>query len=96
MQAFLAERWPGRRQRRVWKEVSTLTVPVADGTVKAEELGLRELPKGWAGAPLAQLVSSARKIVEQSEATGGSGDPRLEAALKILEFKDGLKAGRKR
>ena len=70
--------------------------PGAEMTVTAEELGLRELPKGWAGAPLAQLASSARKIVEQSEATGGSGDPRLEAALKILEFKDGLKAGRKR
>jgi hypothetical protein len=73
-----------------------LTLPVADRTVTAEELGLRELPKGWSGAPLAQLASSARKIVEQSEATGGSGDPRLEAALKILEFKDGLKARRKR
>jgi hypothetical protein len=34
--------------------------------------------------------------VEQSEATGGSGDPRLEAALRVLEFTEGLRTGRKK
>ena len=73
-----------------------LEKPGAEMTVTAQALGLRQLPRGWAGAPLPQLVASARKIVEQSEATGGTGDPRLEAALRILEFKEGLKAGRKK
>jgi hypothetical protein len=73
-----------------------LTNPVDERTVTAEELGLRALPRGWAGAPLSQLVSSARQIVEQGEATGWSGDPRLEAALRVLEFTEGLKTGRKK
>jgi hypothetical protein len=64
--------------------------------VTAEELGLRDLPRGWSRAPLSQLVWSAKKIVEQSEATGGSGDPRLAAALRVLEFKEGRKAGRRK
>ena len=62
-------------------------------TVTAEQLGLKRLPKGWDGAPLAQLVASARKVVEQSQTTGGSGDPRLEAALKVLEYEERLDAG---
>ena len=70
--------------------------PDAEKTVTAEQLGLRELPRGWSRAPLSQLVWSARKIVEQSEATGGSGDPRLAAALRVLEFKEGPKAGRRK
>lgn len=70
--------------------------PDAEKRVTAEQLGLRELPRGWSRAPLSQLVSSARKIVEQSEATGGSGDPRLAAALRVLEFKEGPKAGRRK
>jgi hypothetical protein len=73
-----------------------LEKPDAEKTVTAEQLGLRELPRGWSRAPLSQLVSSARKIVEQSEATGGSGDPRLEAALRVLEFKEGPKGGRRK
>ncbi len=63
--------------------------------VTAGQLKLRELPRGWTGAPLSQLVASARKIVEQSEATGGSRDPRLEAALKVLEYKDSTRAGKR-
>jgi hypothetical protein len=42
------------------------------------------------------MVASARKIVEQGEATGGTGDPRLEAALKVLEFDENLKTERKK
>ncbi len=66
--------------------------PTAGDTISTQELGLRDLPKGWRGATLEQLVASATRIVEQSEATGGSGDPRLEAALKVLEFNERLKA----
>lgn len=62
--------------------------PTEDRSVTAEQLGLRELPSGWSGAPLSQLVASALKIVQQSETTGGTGDPRLRAALKVLEFKE--------
>jgi hypothetical protein len=61
----------------------------------ADQLGLRDLPKGWRGAPLDQLVASAHKVIEQSEATGGSGDPRLRAALKVLEYSDRLKERKK-
>jgi hypothetical protein len=73
-----------------------LEKPDAEKTVTAEQLGLRKLPRGWSRAPLSQLVWSARKIVEQSEATGGSGDPRLAAALRVLEFKEGPKSGRRK
>jgi hypothetical protein len=34
--------------------------------------------------------------VEQGEATGGTGDPRFEAAMRILEFNEDFKAGRKK
>ncbi len=78
------------------KEVSKLEKAETEKTVTAEQLGLRELPRGWGRAPLSQLVWSARKIVEQSEATGGSGDPRLAAALRVLEFTEGPKSGRKK
>ncbi len=61
----------------------------------ADQLGLRDLPRGWRGAPLDQLVASANKVIEQSEATGGSGDPRLRAALKVLEYRDRLKERKK-
>jgi hypothetical protein len=64
--------------------------------ITAERLGLRNLPRGWTGAPLEQIVASARKIIEQGEATGGSGDPRLEAALKVLEYKERLDADSKK
>jgi hypothetical protein len=64
--------------------------------ITAERLGLRNLPRGWTGAPLEQIVASARKIIEQGEATGGSGDPRLEAALKVLEYKERLAAENKK
>ena len=64
--------------------------------ITAEKLGLRKLPRGWSGAPLGQLLASARSIVEQGEATGGSGDPRLEAAIKVLEYKERLDTGGKK
>jgi hypothetical protein len=64
-----------------------LSEPIGDQTITAAQLGIRDLPKGWTGASLAQLVASAREIVKQSEATDGSADPRLEAALRVLEFK---------
>lgn len=63
--------------------------------VTAEELGLRDLPAGWRGAPLDQLVASAQRVIEQSEATGGTGDPRLRAALKVLEYKERLEERKK-
>jgi len=75
--------------------VSRLDKSAEEQTVSAEQLGIRDLPKGWRGAPLSQMVSSARAIVRQSGATGGSGDPRLEAALRVLEFKERLDAKRK-
>jgi hypothetical protein len=78
-----------------WKEVSGLSEQMEEKTVTAEQLKLRKLPRGWSGAPLGQLLESARKIVEQSEATGGSGDPRLEAALKVLEYKDSKRTGKR-
>ena len=72
-----------------------LSESVEEKRVAAQQLKLRKLPKGWSGAPLGQLVASARKIVEQSEATGGSGDPRLEAALKVLQYKDSTSSGKR-
>jgi hypothetical protein len=78
------------------REVCQLADLVKNEPVTAETLGLRSLPRGWNGAPLAQLLASARSIVEQGEATGGSGDPRLEAALKVLEYKERLHAGGKK
>jgi len=62
--------------------------------VTARRLGLRDLPKAWRGATLEQLVHSAEKVVEQSEAVAGSQDPRLPAALKILQLKERLIAER--
>jgi hypothetical protein len=70
--------------------------PTKNDPITAEKLGLRNLPRGWSGAPLVQLLASARSIVEQGEATGGSGDPRLEAALKVLEYKERLDTGGKK
>jgi hypothetical protein len=70
--------------------------PGKNDPITAEKLGVRSLPRGWSGASLEQLLASARSIVEQGEATGGSGDPRLEAALKILEYKERLDAGGKK
>lgn len=64
--------------------------------ITADKLGLRNLPRGWSGAQLGQLLASARSIVEHGEATGGSRDPRLEAALKVLEYKERLDAGGKK
>jgi hypothetical protein len=62
--------------------------------VRPEELGLRDLPKAWRGATVEQLLRSAEKVVEQSQAVGGSQDPRLAPALKILKLKEQLKAQR--
>ena len=58
--------------------------------ITARRLGLRDLPKAWRGATLEQLIHSAEKIVDQSAAIGGSKDPRLPAAIKILDLKDEL------
>lgn len=60
--------------------------------IAARRLGLRDLPKSWRGATLEQLINSAEKVVEQSEAIGGSRDPRLPAALKMLRLKEELMA----
>jgi hypothetical protein len=73
-----------------------LRKPVTGEPVTAERLGLRDLPHGWSGAPLEQLLASAQQIVEQGETTGGTRDPRLEAALKVLEYKERLEAGSKK
>jgi hypothetical protein len=73
-----------------------LANPAKNDPITAEKLGVRSLPRGWSGAPLEQLLASARRIVEQGEATGGSGDPRLESALKVLEYKERLDAGGKK
>jgi hypothetical protein len=56
----------------------------------ARRLGLRDLPKAWRGATLEQLINSAENVVDQSEAIGGSNDPRLPAARKILRLKEEL------
>jgi hypothetical protein len=47
---------------------------------------LRAWPRGWSGAALHELIAAAEKVVEDSEAVGGSNDPRLQAALRVLEF----------
>jgi len=60
--------------------------------IDARTLGLRDLPKAWRSATLEQLICSAQKVVEQSKAVGGSQDPRLPAALKILQLKEQLMA----
>lgn len=62
-----------------------------DERITASKLGLRRLPKAWRGATLQQLMHSAEKVVEQTEAIGGSQDPRLLAAVKLLELKEQLK-----
>ena len=59
--------------------------------ITADMLGLRQLPRAWRGATLEQLMNSAQEVVEQSAAIGGSQDPRLLAAVKILELKEKLK-----
>lgn len=63
--------------------------------ITARRLGLRELPKAWRSATLEQLIHSAKKVIEQSEAIGGSEDPRLPAARRILELRDRLTEGKK-
>ena len=60
--------------------------PTKDRIITASELGLRDLPPAWRGATLEQLINSAEKVVDQSAAIGGSQDPRLHAAIRILEF----------
>lgn len=59
--------------------------------VTAEDLALRDLPKGWQGNTLESLVHSAEKVIEQSEAIGGSEDPRLSVAKRVLELRDKLR-----
>ncbi len=61
--------------------------------ITAKELGFSELPKAWTGGTLEQLLHSAEKVIEQSEAIGGSEDPRLPAARRILELREKSKAG---
>lgn len=63
--------------------------------VTTERLGLRELPKGWKGGTLEQLLHSAEKVIEQSQAIGGSDDPRLPAAQRILELREKLRIRKK-
>jgi hypothetical protein len=70
--------------------------PTKDTRITASELGLRDLPSAWRGATLEQMVNSARKVVEQSETIGGSQDPRLSAAIKILDFTDRLEREKSR
>jgi len=41
------------------------------------------------------LVASARELVRQSQSSGGSGDPRLAAALRVLELKEKAEAKKK-
>lgn len=62
--------------------------------ITARELGFRELPKAWTGGTPEQLLHSAEKVIEQSEAIGGSEDPRLPAARRILELREKLGAGK--
>lgn len=81
---------------RIEREVCSLRKPVTGEPITAERLGVRDLPRGWTGAPLEQLLASAAKIIEQGETTGGTRDPRLEAALKLLEYKERLEAGGKK
>jgi hypothetical protein len=66
-----------------------------ESIVTAEQLGVRDLPKGWVRASLDQVLASAQQIVRQSQAGGGSGDPRLAAALKVLELKEKSEAKKK-
>lgn len=75
--------------------MSRLRESVAEQTITAEQLGVRDLPKGWNGASLDQLVASARELVRQSQSSGGSGDPRLAAALRVLELKEKAEAKKK-
>jgi len=63
--------------------------------ITARRLGLRELPKAWTGSTLKQLLHSAEKVIEQSEAIGGSEDPRLPAARRMVELREKLTAGKK-
>jgi len=72
-----------------------LEKPGEEQTVTAGQLGVRDLPKGWVGASLDQLLASAQQIVRQSQAGGGSGDPRLAAALRVLELKEKSEAKKK-
>lgn len=69
--------------------------PTENRPITARTLGLRELPKAWRGSTLEQLLHSAQKVIEQSEAIGGSEDPRLPAAQRILELRDKLRTGKK-
>lgn len=63
--------------------------------ITAQRLGLRELPKAWRGSTLEQLLHSAERVIEQNEAIGGSEDPRLLAARRILELRDKLRTSKK-
>jgi len=54
--------------------------------ITARQWRLRGWPRGWSGAGLGELIAAAEKVVEDSEAVGGSSDPRLRAALRVLEF----------
>lgn len=56
--------------------------------ITARQWRLRGWPRGWSGAGLGELIAAAEKVVEQSEAIGGSRDPRLPAALEMLQLKE--------
>jgi len=54
-----------------------------------DELGLHQYPH-WS-RDLETAVISARKVIEQSEAVGGSDDPRLPAARRVLDYAERIK-----
>lgn len=78
--------------RKIRKEMRG---PTENRPITARALGLRELPKAWRGSTLEQLLHSAEKVIEQSEAVGGSEDPRLPAARRILELSGRLRESKK-
>lgn len=78
--------------RKIRKEMRG---PTENRPITARTLGLRELPKAWRGSTLEQLLHSAQKVIEQSEAIGRSEDPRLRAAQRIVELREKLTAGKK-
>jgi hypothetical protein len=78
--------------RKIRKEMRG---PTENRPITARALGLRELPKAWTGSTLEQLIHSAEKVIEQSEAVGGSEDPRLRAARRILELRERSRAREK-
>jgi len=75
--------------RKIRKEMRE---PTENRPITARALGLRDLPKAWTGGTLEELLHSAEKVIEQSETVGGSEDPRLAAARRILELRERLRS----